>query len=48
VGNVIGFAVDIRSAGYGILSASVNGSFAANNTTFSDITTPFLSPAMSG
>jgi hypothetical protein len=48
VGDVIGYAVDMRSAGCGIFSASVNGSFAANGTTFSGITALFLSPAMSG
>lgn len=49
VGDVIGFAVDMRAAGCGILSASVNGSFAApNGVAFGNMAAPFLSPALSG
>ena len=49
VGDVIGFAVDMRTAGAAVMSVSVNGSFGApNGVAFSDINAPFLSPAFSG
>jgi hypothetical protein len=49
VGDVIGFALDMRTAGAAIMSVSVNGSFGApNGIAFSDISAPFLSPAFSG
>jgi hypothetical protein len=49
VGDVIGFAVDMRTAGAAVMRVSVNGSFGApNGVAFSDINAPFLSPAFSG
>jgi hypothetical protein len=49
VGDVIGFAVDMRTAGAAVMSVSVNGSFAhPNGIVFSGICAPFLSPALSG
>ena len=48
VGDVIGFAVDMRTAGAAVLSVSVNGSFAApNGPAFAAICAPYLSPALS-
>jgi hypothetical protein len=48
VGDVIGFAVDMRTAGAAIVSVSVNGSFAApNGPVFAAIGAPYLSPALS-
>jgi hypothetical protein len=48
VGDVIGFALDMRSAGAAVMSVSVNGSFAApNGPLFKDIDAPFLSPVLS-
>jgi tetratricopeptide (TPR) repeat protein len=49
VGDVIGFALDMRAAGGAVLSVSVNGSFAApNGVAFSGINAFYLSPALSG
>ena len=49
VGDVIGFAVDMRAAGGAVLTVSVNGSFAApNGVAFSSIDACDLSPALSG
>ena len=49
VGDVIGFALDMRTAGAAVMRVSVNGSFGApNGVAFSDINAPFLSPAFSG
>ncbi len=49
VGDVIGFALDMRTADAAIFSVSVNGSFAApNGPAFTDIHAPYLSPAFSG
>jgi len=49
VGDVIGFALDMRTAGDAAMSVSVNGSFAfPNGSAFSGIDAPFLSPALSG
>ena len=49
VGDIIGFALDMRTAGAAVMSVSVNGSFAApNGVAFSDINAVFLSPAFSG
>ena len=49
VGDVIGFALDMRTAGAAVMSVSVNGSFAhPNGIVFSGICAPFLSPALSG
>jgi len=49
VGDVIGFALDMRTAGAAIMSVSVNGSFAEpNGVVFSDIGAPYLSPALTG
>jgi hypothetical protein len=49
VGDVIGFAVDMRTAGAAVMRVSVNGSFGApNGLAFSDMNAPFLSPAFSG
>jgi hypothetical protein len=49
VGDVIGFAVDMRTAGAAVMRVSVNGSFGApNGVAFSDINALFLSPAFSG
>ncbi len=49
VGDVIGFAVDTRTAGAAVLSVSVNGSFAApNGPAFTAIDALYLSPALSG
>ena len=49
VGVVIGFALDLRSAGSAVMSVSVNGSFAPpNGVVFSGIDAPYLSPALTG
>jgi hypothetical protein len=49
VGDVIGFAIDMRDAQAAVLSISVNGSFEKpNGVAFSDISAPYLSPAFSG
>ena len=49
VGDVIGFAVDMRTAGAAVMSVSVNGSFAApNGPAFTAIDAPYLSPAFTG
>ena len=49
VGDIVGFAVDMRTAGAAVMSVSVNGSFGApNGVAFSDMNAPFLSPAFSG
>ena len=49
VGDVIGLAVDMRTAGAAVMRVSVNGSFGApNGVAFSDMNAPFLSPAFSG
>jgi tetratricopeptide (TPR) repeat protein len=49
VGDVVGFALDMRAAGGAVLSVSVNGSFAApNGMAFSGIDAGYLSPALSG
>ena len=48
-GDLIGFALDMRTPGAAIFSVSVNGSFAApNGVAFRDIRAPYLSPAFSG
>ncbi len=45
---MIGFALDMRSAGAAVVSVSVNGSFAApNGPAFKDIDPPFLSHVLS-
>ncbi len=49
VGDVIGFAIDLRAADAAIFSVSVNGSFdAPNGPAFTDIHAPYLSPAFTG
>ncbi len=49
VGDVIGFALDMRATAGSVLSVSVNGSFAApNGVAFSSIDACDLSPALSG
>ena len=49
VGDIIGFALDMRTADTAIFSVSVNGSFdAPNGPAFTDIHAPYLSPAFSG
>ena len=49
VGDVIGFALDMRTAGAAALSVSVNGSFTApNGPAFTAIEAPYLSPALTG
>jgi hypothetical protein len=49
VGDVIGFALDMRSASSIVFSISVNGSFAdPNGIAFSDISATYLSPAFTG
>jgi hypothetical protein len=48
-GDVIGFALDMRSVDAAALSVSVNGSRAApNGVAFRDIAAPYLSPAFTG
>ena len=48
VGDVIGFSLNMRTAGAATLSVSVNGSFAApNGPAFTAIDAPYLSPALS-
>ena len=48
-GDVIGFALDMRTAGAAVMSVSVNGSFAApNGPAFTAIDAPYLSPAFTG
>ncbi len=45
VWDVIGFALDRRTAGAAVMRVSVNGSFGEpNGFTFSDMNAPFLSP----
>ena len=49
VGDVIGFALDMRTAGAAVMSISVNGSFAApNGVVFNSIDAPYLSPSFTG
>ena len=49
VGDVIGLALDMRTAGVAAMSVSVNGSFAApNGPAFTDMRAVDLSPAFSG
>jgi hypothetical protein len=49
VGDVIGFALDMRSASSIVFSISVNGSFAdPNGIAFGDISATYLSPAFTG
>jgi len=49
VGDVIGFALDMRAPDAAIFSVSVNGSFdAPNGPAFTDIHAPYLSPAFTG
>ena len=49
VGDIIGFALDIRTAGAAAFSVSVNGSFAApNGAAFTAIDAPYLSPSFTG
>ncbi len=49
VGDVIGFAIDMRDSQAAVMSISVNGSFdLPNGVAFSDISAPYLSPAFSG
>ncbi len=49
VGDVIGFALNMRAVGDAVLSISVDGSFAApNGVAFSNIDASHLSPALSG
>ncbi len=49
VGDVIGLALDMRTAGVAVMSVSVNGSFAApNGPAFTDMRAMHLSPAFSG
>jgi hypothetical protein len=49
VGDVIGFALDMRTVGAASMSVSVNGSFAApNGPAFTDMQAAHLSPAFSG
>jgi hypothetical protein len=49
VGDVVGFAIDMRTAGAACMTVSVNGSFAIpNGLAFSAIDVPYLSPALSG
>jgi hypothetical protein len=48
-GDVIGFALDMRTPGAAIFSVSVNGSFAApNGVAFRGIRAPYLSPSFTG
>ena len=49
VGDIIGFALDMRTACAAVMSISVNGNFAEpNGTLFTAIDAPYLSPAFSG
>jgi hypothetical protein len=49
VGDVIGFALEMRTAGAAVMSVSVNGSFSEpNGVAFRDMYAPFLSPAFTG
>jgi hypothetical protein len=49
VGDVIGFALDMRTARACIMSVSVNGSFASpNGPAYTSIDAPYLSPALTG
>lgn len=49
VGDIIGFALDMRTAGAAAFSVSVNGSFAApNGAAFTAIDAPYLSPSFTG
>ena len=49
VGDIIGFALDMRTAGAAVFSVSVNGSFAApNGVAFTAIDAPYLSPSFTG
>ncbi len=48
-GDIIGFALDMRTAAAAAMSVSVNGSFAApNGPAFTAIDAPYLSPAFTG
>ncbi len=48
VGDIVGFAVDMRTAGAAVMSVFVNGSCAApNGPVFTAIDAPYLSPALS-
>ena len=48
VGDMVGFAVDMRTAGAAVMSVFVNGSCAApNGPAFTAIDAPYLSPALS-
>ena len=48
VGDIVGFAVDMRTAGAAVMSVFVNGSCAApNGPAFTAIDAPYLSPALS-
>jgi hypothetical protein len=48
VGDIIGFALDMRTAGAAAMSVSVNGNFdAPNGPAFTAIDAPYLSPALS-
>ena len=48
-GDVIGFALDMRTAGAAVMSVSVNGSLSEpNGVAFRDMHAPFLSPAFTG
>ncbi len=49
VGDVIGFALDMRTSRAAIMSVSVNGSFdTPNGAAFTSIDAPYLSPALTG
>jgi len=49
VGDIIGFALDMRTAGAAVFSVSVNGSFAApNGVAFTAIDASYLSPSFTG
>jgi hypothetical protein len=49
VGDIIGFALDMRTAGAAVMSVSLNGSFdAPNGVAFSGINAAFLTPAFTG
>jgi hypothetical protein len=49
VGDIIGFALDMRTAGAAAFSVSVNGSLAApNGVAFTAIDAPYLSPSFTG
>ncbi len=47
LGDIVGFALDMRIAGAAVMSVSVNGSFATpNGPAFTAIDAPYLSPAL--